>query len=153
MAGFGPPTRRTFWCALTALTTTVLAVCTWPIPARAQGGLHAEPPPLVRFTGSFLPLEGKRPGALAMLTVSIEGMRWKFNVAKVEKLTGKEVGSLRLLQSIFPPQLRLTGPDELLRPLQDPQVAGKPLVIEGRLYVGDRMLFITAVKHPVTHAR
>ena len=88
-----------------------------------------------------------------MLTVSVEETRWRFNVAKVEKLTGKEVGSLRLLQAIFPPQLRLIGPDELLRPLQDPQVAGKPLVIEGLLYIGDRMLFITDVKHPVTCAR
>ena len=122
-------------------------------PTTSTAWINPEPPPLVRFTGSFFPLEEKRPEALAILTVSVEKTRWRFNVAKVEKLTGKEVGSLRLLQAIFPPQLRLTGPDELLRPLQDPQVAGKPLVIEGLLYVGDRMLFITAVKHPVTNAQ
>jgi hypothetical protein len=144
---------RTVWYVFTARTIMVLAVCTQPVPVLAQGGLRIEPPPLVRFTGSFLPLEEKRPGALAMLTVSVEGTQWKFNVAKVEKLTGKEVGSLRLLQSIFPPQLRFTGPDELLRPLQDPQVAGKPLVIEGRLYVGDRMLFVTAVKQLEEHKK
>lgn len=43
----------------------------------------------------------------------------------------KEVGNLRLLQNIFLPRLRLTGPDELLPPLHDPHVAGKPLGLEG----------------------
>ena len=125
------------------IVVVFLSLLCCPVLATAQ--ISAEPPPLVRFTGSFLPLAHKKPPGLSTLTVSIKEKKWRFHITKVEKLTGRDPSGTRLLQSIFPPQLRLTGPAQLLSQLQDPQVEGKPLVIEGPLYVGDRMFFVTIV--------
>ena len=121
----------------------ILTLCS--IPAAAQDLFQSEPPPLVRFTGALHPLEEKGRGGLSTLTVSVKETKWIFKVAKIEKLTGTASSDLRLLQSLFPAQLRFIGPDALLDLLQAPEIAGKSLTIEGRLYVGDRMLFLTAV--------
>ena len=88
----------------------------------------------------------QNPPKISALTVSIKDRKWRFYITKVEKLSGRDPSGIRLLQSIFPPpHLRLTGPDHLLSRLQDPQVEEKPLTLEGRLYVGERMFFVTIV--------
>jgi hypothetical protein len=99
----------------------------------------------VRFTGALYPLAAKG-GNLHVLTVSVKGTKWLFRITKVEKLTGRAASDLRILQSLFPPQLQVLGPEELLGPLQVPEIAGKPLALEGRLYTGGRMLFLTAME-------
>lgn len=128
-----------------AAATLLLLFVFWPHTATAQVTPHVEPPPLVRFTGTLLPLEEKERGGIATLTVSVKGVQWLFRIAKIEKLTGRPATELRILESLFPPRLRFTGPAELLGPLQEPGVPGKLLAIEGRFYTGDRMLFVTAV--------
>jgi hypothetical protein len=120
----------------------LLSLCC-PVLSTAQ--ISPDPPPLVRFTGSFLPLTETKPPGLSTLTVSIKKKKWRFLITKVEKLSGRDPSGTRLLESIFPPQLRLTGPAPLLSLLQDPQVEGKPLIVEGHLYIGDRMFFVTIV--------
>jgi hypothetical protein len=115
----------------------------FPVTSTAQ--INPEPPPLVHFTGSFHPLSETKPPGLSTLTVSIKETKWRFHITKVEKLSGRDPSGTRLLESIFPPHLRLTGPAHLLSRLQDPQVEGKPLTLEGRLYVGERMFFVTIV--------
>jgi hypothetical protein len=92
------------------------------------------------------PLAEKGRGGLATLTVSVKDTQWSFRVAKVEKLTGTDPSGWRLLQNLFPPRLRFVGPAELLHPLQEPEIVGKLLIIEGRLYTGDRMFLITSVE-------
>ncbi|MGE0824891.1 MAG: hypothetical protein AB7G75_16800 [Candidatus Binatia bacterium] len=115
----------------------------WPMAMPAQ--ITPEPPPLVRFTGSFLPVSEGQNSTLSTLTVSIKGKRWWFRIAKIEKLTGRHSSGTRLLQSLFPRFLHLTGPEHLLNTLQDPQIEGQPLTLEGRLYVGEHMLFVTLI--------
>lgn len=117
----------------------------WSSAASAQTFPRIEPPPLVRFTGALLPLEEEGHRGLHTLTVLIEGQKWIFKLAKVETLTGRNRG-WAILQDLFPPQVRFIGPENLIQLLQKPESAGKLLVIEGRLYTGDRMLFITAVE-------
>ena len=60
-------------------------------------------------------------------------------------LTATTNSGCGLLKDLFPPHLRLTGPDELLAPLQQHDIAGRPFILEGRLYAGDHMLYLTAV--------
>ena len=107
--------------------------------------LQSESPPLVRLTGVLVPLKDQTLNNLPLLKVSIKGTQWILEVAKIEKLTGKPSSDLQLLQSFFPPQLQLTGPKELIDSLREPGSTGKLLTIEGRLYRGDRLLFITAI--------
>ena len=128
-----------------ATAIALLLSLLWPTAATTQELPQLEPPPLVRFTGALHPLEEKGRGGLSTLTVSVKETKWIFKVAKIEKLTGTATSDLRLLESLFPAQLRFIGPDALLDLLQAPEIAGKSLTIEGRLYVGDRMLFLTAV--------
>ena len=128
-----------------ATAIALLLSLLWPTAATPQELPQLEPPPLVRLTGALLPLDEQGRGGLSTLTVSVKETKWIFKVAKIEKLTGTASSDLRLLQSLFPAQLRFIGPDALLDLLQAPEIAGKSLTIEGRLYVGDRMLFLTAV--------
>ena len=115
----------------------------FPVISTAQ--INPEPPPLVRFTGSFLPLsETKTPG-LSSLTVSIKETKWRFHITKVEKLSGRDPSGTRLLESLFPRDLRFTGPPHLLNALQDPQIKGALMTVEGRLYVGERMLLLIKI--------
>lgn len=111
----------------------------------AVAQIVSEPPPLVRLTGALQPSEAKRSGDMLTLSVSIKGTTRLLRVTQVEKLTGRSPDGWRLLGDLFPPQLRCVGPDESLRVLQSPETIGKPLVIEGRLYSGERMLLITSV--------
>ena len=128
------------------IVVVLLTPIFWPTAASAQAIPHIEPPPLVRSTGALHPLEEKGRGGLLTLTVSVKDTKWIFRIAKVEKLTGRNPSGWRLLQDLFPPQVRFVGPAELLHPLQEPEIVGKLLIIEGRLYTGDRMLLITAVE-------
>ena len=100
----------------------------------------------MRFTGALLPLEEKNRSSLNTLIVSIKGKKWIFSIAKVEKLTGGSFDGWRLLRDIFPPEVRFLGPEELLSLLQEPEIMGKLLTLEGHLYIGSRMFFVRIVE-------
>ena len=118
----------------------------WPTALLAQ--ISPEPPPLVRFTGSFLPLNKKQPSTFSSLTVSIKDTKWRFQLAQIEELTGRGPSRTRLLQSLFPPRLHFTGPDHLLQSLQNSRIVGTLFTVEGYLYVGTHMFFVTMVDTP-----
>lgn len=120
----------------------LLFVVFTPVTALAQG---VQQHPLVRFTGVLLPIEEKGSSCAPTLTVRITDTTWIFRIAKVENLTGGDLSELRLFQALFPPRVRFVGLEELLHPLQDPEITGKRLAIEGILYPTDRMLWVTAV--------
>ncbi len=133
---------------LTVVVLLIIAI--WSTPAFAQHIPRLEPPPQVRLTGALQPLEAKWHGGLDTLTVSIRGQEKLLCLTKVEKITGSSLDGWRLLQGLLPPQVRLVGPDALLRRLQAPKLEGVPLIIEGRLYVGSRILMVTAITEAST---
>lgn len=114
-----------------------------PIVALAQG---VQQHPLVRFTGVLLPVEEKGRNGASTLTVRILNTTWILSIAKVENLTGPDLGELRLLQDLFPPRVHFVGSEALLRPLQDSEITGRRLRVEGYLYTADRVLWVTAVE-------
>jgi hypothetical protein len=119
-------------------------------PASAQIGTgvpRIKQPPLVRITGSFVPLEEKR-GGLRTLRARIKDKTWQLRIKEIKALTGTPNSGWSLLNDLFPPKLRLIGPDDLLAPLQQDDLAGRLLILEGRLYVGDHQLYVTAVTLP-----
>lgn len=121
----------------------LLSVFFSPVIAAAQ--INPEPPPLVRFTGSFLPLTETTAPDLLTLTMSIKETKWRFRIAKVEKLSGRDPSGTRLLESLFPRHLHITGPAHLLDRLRDPQIAGTVLTLEGHLYVGEHMFLLSTI--------
>lgn len=128
---------------VTAVLLLAMVYCSTPVAAQLP---QVEPPPLVRLTGALQPLAEKSHSSLHTLTVSIQGQERLFRITKVEKLTGRSPDGWRLLQSLFPPQVRLVSAEGLLRMLQAPELEGIPLIIEGQLYVRDRMLLVTVVE-------
>jgi len=121
----------------------LLLVVFTPLTALAQG---VQQHPLVRFTGVLLPVEEKGASCAPTLTVRISDTTWIFRIAKVENLTGRDLSELQLFQVLFPPRVHFVGLAKTLHPLQDPEITGKRLAIEGILYPTDRMLWVTAVE-------
>ncbi len=129
-----------------ALVVCASAFVVWAVteaPVAAQSILPLEPPPLVRMTGMLVPFSTSPHDRRSTLTVRIKDNRYILQIKTFEKLTGRGATELHLLQSLFPPFLRVEGPEPLLLSLQDSSAAGKPISLEGRLYTSDRLLFLT----------
>ena len=126
--------------------TSVLLVLTfWVCATSPQLYAFLTNPPRVRFTGVLLPInEQSRKGLLEDLNVIIGKERRTFLLDKMEIVGGVGLNRV-ILQRLFPPLLRFAGPDDLIRPLKSPKIAGKVITIEGLLYTGSRMLFVTGV--------
>jgi len=102
-------------------------------------------PPRVRFTGVLLPnIDPSRKGLLDDLEVFIGNEKLTFLLDKME-IVGSVGLNRATLQSLFPSVVRFFGPDDLMRRLKSPKIMGKVITIEGLLYTGSRMLFITEV--------
>jgi len=113
--------------------------------AQVGGVPRIKPPPLVRIIGAFAPLEDTQRSNLQTLTVQVKERKWKMRIREIKALTATNNSGWGLLKDLFPPRLRFTGSDEILAPLRQEDIAGRPFVLEGRLYVGDHMLYVTAV--------
>ena len=117
-----------------------------PLAFAQVGGVpRVKPPPLVRIIGAFAPLEDTQRSNLQTLTVQVKEHKWKMRIREIKALTATNSNGWSLLKDLFPPRLRFTGADETLAPLRQEDIAGRPFVVEGRLYVGDHMLYVTAV--------
>ena len=115
--------------------------------------VRPEPPPRIRLVGALLPFADKDPRRQNTLTVHIDGEKWIFRVVKVQQLTGNDPGGWGLLRLLFPFELRFLGPPELLARIQDPQLLGKRLILEGQLYTGGRRLFVTKVEEAAAQSQ
>jgi hypothetical protein len=102
-------------------------------------------PPRVRFTGVLLPnKDPSRKGLLDDLEVFIGNEKSTFVLDKM-KIVGSVGLNRATLQRLFPRVIRFVGPDDLMRRLKSPKIMGKVITIEGLLYTGSRMLFLTEV--------
>lgn len=102
-------------------------------------------PPIVRFTGAFQPFDEKAAHNLDTLTVSYKEQRWLFKVEHVRAMGARDSGTM-LLKRIFPPQLSLSGPAELLEPLGNLENMGKRWTLEGMLYLRHRRYYVATVE-------
>ena len=102
------------------------------------------PPPLIRITGALVDPSEEASSYHPTLEVSIAGKSRVLRVREVESLTDPVRGwaILRNLGAF----LILTGPPALLERLDNEETRGQPLRIEGRLYLRDRVLMLTAVE-------
>lgn len=126
-----------------------LALSSAPLPfAHAQGGggaprLHQ--PPQVHIRGVLVAAEETTATNAKTLAVRVGGKSWKLRIDAITTLTDTGKSGWSLLNDLFPRRLHLIGPENLLAPLQQETAAGKPLELEGRLYVGDQQLLLSTV--------
>lgn len=126
------------------LTVWILVL---PLSSFAQvgGAPSLTQPPLVRLTGVLVPYHDTQRSNLQTLVVSCRGKKWRMRIREIKALTATTAQGWSLFKDLFPLRLRLTGPDEVTAPLQQEEITGRPLVLEGRFYVRDHMLYLTAV--------
>lgn len=115
-------------------------------PAAAQS--PAAPgyiPPLIRITGALYDPEERFASAHASFDVRAADRPWTLRVRDVTALTTNAPGGIPLLRNLggF---LIITGPPELTARLVSEEFRGQPMTIEGRLYVKERVLTLTAVE-------
>jgi hypothetical protein len=101
-------------------------------------------PPYLRFFGTLLTTEPQEKSGMRPVLVSIGQTQWVFHLEEVEALSGSNPGSMILAQ-VFPRQLHFVGPPKLMQQLQDPAIAGRFIVVEGRLYISSRRFLVTGV--------
>ncbi|MBI3797275.1 MAG: hypothetical protein HY268_09965 [Deltaproteobacteria bacterium] len=102
-------------------------------------------PPVVRMTGTFSPFDEKQSHGLNTLTVIIEDkQKWLFKVNRVDTMTGTDPGMM-LLTYIFPPELRLMGAASKMALLAQPDIVGKPVSLQGFLYIDDRDFYVAEI--------
>jgi hypothetical protein len=138
---------------------TVLTVLTFGLPTEVRaehgqgGGRFNTPyltvPPLVRFTGTLVASDTKDGTGIHTLCVVVPNNEWLFRLDKVEELNGPNFGWM-LLSDLFPQELHFTGPDKMLQILRTAEQERKPVMVEGRLYVADRMLAVTDAEEVTT---
>lgn len=102
-------------------------------------------PPLIRITGALYDPEEKFESTYASFEVRIGDQLWTLRVRNVESLTTNAPGGIPLLRNLggF---FVLTGPSGLTSRLVSAECRGQPVTIEGRLYVKERVLAVTAVE-------
>lgn len=116
-----------------------------PASAQVDGIPRIKPPPLVRIVGAFASLEDTQRSNLQTLTVRVKKDKWRLRIREIKALTATTNSGWGLLKDLLPPWLRFVGPDDLIARLQRNDIAGQILVLEGRFYTGDHMLYLTAV--------
>ena len=113
---------------------------------------YPEAPPYVRLSGVLLPLEDQHDAGLRSLTVFVHGRLWRFQLDAVEEVTQGNHARLQLRDLLWG-SIRLYGSPGLLAPLQQPEIVGKHLTIEGHLHTRERRLLVTAAEETPAVAR
>ena len=94
--------------------------------------------------GAFYTLEDKKQeAALHTLNVLINQKEWSFKVNRARDLSGS-MDMSQLLHNISSPILKLRGPENIIKTLNDLTRSGKLITIEGLLYFEDGILQVTS---------
>jgi len=77
--------------------------------------------------------------------VTFEKQNWVFDLEKLVVLSSS-VTEMKVLQSLRPYRLLLSGPEEVLSVLKGPEMIGKPLTIRGLLYISHHRLLVESIE-------
>jgi hypothetical protein len=102
-------------------------------------------PLVVRMSGVLQPFNEHESHALNTLTVTTaDRQQWLFKVTRVDTLPDAATGVM-ILNEIFPPELHLTGSTHDMALLRQPDVVGRPVTLQGFLYLADRTFYVGGV--------
>ena len=131
---------------LVGLCLLFLVSLVWPhqVASQVQGSLNV--PRRVRLTGTFLQVDQERQDSKQYdMIVLIDQSKRIFRFDKFGTPGGGRDLDRGTLQRLFLPILRFVGPDKLIESLEKASIKGESVVIEGHLYTGSRILFVTGV--------
>ncbi len=113
---------------------------------------YPDAPPYVRLSGMLLPFGAHDVSELRTLIVLVHDQLWRFRLDAVEEVTGGSHGRVHL-RDLRKCSVRLYGADVLITRLQQPEISGKHITIEGHLYTKERRLLVTVVEETPAVAR
>ncbi|MFH2045509.1 MAG: hypothetical protein ABIK92_10230 [Pseudomonadota bacterium] len=99
--------------------------------------------PTILLVGTFYPAN-KRPQG-DVITIKILNKKTYFKIEIVRNINGTEHG-YSIINNLFPPELKLIGPDKLIRPLLKKKILGKVYSLRGTIYSSDNTLHLDIVK-------
>lgn len=117
---------------LIQLLTVVLFISLWVTRALSIEPIYPDRPVDLRVTGTILPYEQNPREDLIAVKIFVVDKPWLLRVGKLEELTVQEK-QRAVEEGVLLRQVRFFGPDEVIAPLVQPDIAGKVFIIEGRL--------------------
>ncbi len=125
------------------------------VQARASGmagiygsGSGTSMTPLLSITGTLY-----RPGEKAVMGPYTFGLylngkeQWILDVKSARDVSELASGLAVLRDLLFPSTLNVMGPKNLIATLESPELTGKPIVIEGYVYVAHNLMEVTAIRN------
>ncbi len=107
-------------------------------------GHEISAPPLISLTGILYPPEQKMTGMYSF-TVFVKNREWIFIVEEARNISGLEPAQ-KILRDLFPATLYLWGSNKLITPLENPEIAGRLITIEGYILVASNIVEVRTVK-------
>ena len=99
----------------------------------------------VKVVGNFYPLKQKdKVWSINTTTVNVKNKEWLFSIKRAIELTG-EMDSFEILKNLRAAILTFRGPDNLIDPLLEPDIAGRRFAIQGTFYISTGILQVYSV--------
>ncbi|MGE0824560.1 MAG: hypothetical protein AB7G75_04295 [Candidatus Binatia bacterium] len=98
----------------------------------------------LRVTGTLLPREEAHREDIFTVPIVVQDTPLLWRIGQVEELTSSERAQVR--DAVLLRQVRFSGPAALLQRLQQPELRGRVLTIEGLLEPQSRLFLVTAIK-------
>ncbi len=98
----------------------------------------------LRVTGMLLAVEEAKRDDLLTINISVQGKPLLLRIGKVEDLTTPERTQVREAEVLLR-QVRFSGPAALMERLQQPEMLGRVLTIDGWLEPQERRFLVTAI--------
>ena len=113
--------------------------------AIAQSPYPEQRPLDLRMTGAFLSTDQQKRDDIVTIDVSVQGKPMWLRIGKVEDLTTQERAQAVKSEVLFR-KVYFTGPEEMMARLQEPEMVGKMITLEGWLDTQSRRFMVTTLK-------
>lgn len=114
------------------------------LPAHSADFVYPDRPKDVRISGALLPAGAQATEDIVTVNIFLGETPRVLRIGKLEMLSQDEK-ERAVDEGLLMRQVRFYGADELIARLQQPGLAGKPLVIEGRLDAKERKFLVKSV--------
>ena len=143
--GRNPRTVLLVRCAALVVSLYCLTLPSRGEAQDAEVGEPVQPAPEIRLTGILVTEKVPTPSAFPVLSLWIDGTRWRLQVRKVEALIPAYPAEQEL-QKVSGLGLRVLADPKVLSVLQSPELHDRPIVLEGRLGVGAGVLRVHSAR-------
>jgi len=124
----------------------VIAVLFGLVSTVGLSEVAAQGPLDVTLTGKFLAEKEKGDAETYFFYVRGKKMRFQVKHVEVPPVAPQSASGTEILVDIGTPRIHVTGTDNAIKQLQQPDILGKSIKIVGTLYVSDAILAVTSVE-------